>query len=76
MWPLANYKQPFYTVYLNVSAGNGSQREADHMVSSAKAAGKGTMLLSAAGGILLTKRHQKRALYYSDAANSSSGRAS
>lgn len=51
MWPLANYKQTFYTVYLNVSAENVSQREADHTVSSAKAAAKSALLLSAGGGL-------------------------
>lgn len=71
MWPPANCKQQFYAVYLNVSAEN-----ADHMVSSAKAAGKSAPLLSAGGGSLLTKRHQKRALYGSGAVNLSSGRAS
>lgn len=55
MWPLANYKQTFYTVYLNVSAENVSQREADHTVSSAKAAAKSALLLSAGGGLYWLK---------------------
>lgn len=39
MWPLSSYKQPFNTVYLNVSVGNVSRGEGGgwggHMVTPA-----------------------------------------